>query len=192
MSMKNEAADGDFEGDFFDKEGEYEYDEHEYDEYEYESDSNKRHKVDELSTRRKKKPRHTHQQVGELEAFFKECPSPDFNQIISLSKKLGLKMKQVIYWFQNRRSKMKVILGHQENVFLREKNDRLRYENMLLIEAPKTPMCKNCKKKSIDDLRIKNAHLKEQLERVRSLIKKSIDVSSSSFNNFPCDGGFKN
>lgn len=66
--MKNEAADGDFEGDFFDKEGEYEYDEHEYDEYEYESDSNKRHKVDELSTHRKKKPRHTHQQVGELEA----------------------------------------------------------------------------------------------------------------------------
>lgn len=41
-------------------------------------------------------------------SFFKECPHPDEKQRSDLSKRLGLENKQVKFWFQNRRTQMKV------------------------------------------------------------------------------------
>lgn len=41
-------------------------------------------------------------------SFFKECPHPDEKQRLELSRKLGLEIKQVKFWFQNRRTQMKV------------------------------------------------------------------------------------
>jgi hypothetical protein len=41
-------------------------------------------------------------------SFFKECPHPDEKQRLDLSKRLGLENKQVKFWFQNRRTQMKV------------------------------------------------------------------------------------
>lgn len=41
-------------------------------------------------------------------SFFKECPHPDEKQRLDLSRRLGLETKQVKFWFQNRRTQMKV------------------------------------------------------------------------------------
>jgi len=43
-------------------------------------------------------------------SFFKECPHPDEKQRLDLSKRLALENKQVKFWFQNRRTQMKVNL----------------------------------------------------------------------------------
>jgi len=41
-------------------------------------------------------------------SLFKECPHPDDKQRLKLSHELGLKPRQVKFWFQNRRTQMKV------------------------------------------------------------------------------------
>ena len=41
-------------------------------------------------------------------SFFKECPHPDEKQRMELSRRLGLESKQIKFWFQNRRTQMKV------------------------------------------------------------------------------------
>ncbi|KDO41777.1 hypothetical protein CISIN_1g0462021mg, partial [Citrus sinensis] len=51
--------------------------------------------------------RHTTHQIQTLEAFFKDCPHPDENQRRQLSKELGLDLKQIKFWFQNKRTQTK-------------------------------------------------------------------------------------
>lgn len=60
--------------------------------------------------RKKRYHRHTPQQIQELEALFKECPHPDEKQRLELSKRLSLETRQVKFWFQNRRTQMKVAM----------------------------------------------------------------------------------
>jgi homeobox-leucine zipper protein len=43
-----------------------------------------------------------------LFSFFKECPHPDDKQRKELSRELGLEPLQVKFWFQNKRTQMKV------------------------------------------------------------------------------------
>lgn len=40
--------------------------------------------------------------------MFKECPHPDEKQRMQLSRELGLDPRQIKFWFQNRRTQMKV------------------------------------------------------------------------------------
>lgn len=40
--------------------------------------------------------------------MFKECPHPDEKQRLQLSRELGLAPRQIKFWFQNRRTQMKV------------------------------------------------------------------------------------
>ena len=42
--------------------------------------------------------------------MFKECPHPDENQRAQLSRELGLEARQIKFWFQNRRTQMKVLI----------------------------------------------------------------------------------
>lgn len=41
--------------------------------------------------------------------MFKECPHPDEKQRMQLSRELGLAPRQIKFWFQNRRTQMKVL-----------------------------------------------------------------------------------
>jgi hypothetical protein len=50
---------------------------------------------------------------------FKESPHPDENQRQQLSKQLGLSPRQVKFWFQNRRTQIKV--SHHHNTYMRMK-----------------------------------------------------------------------
>ena len=40
--------------------------------------------------------------------MFKECPHPDENQRAALGQELDLERQQIKFWFQNRRTQMKV------------------------------------------------------------------------------------
>ena len=40
--------------------------------------------------------------------MFKECPHPDEKQRLQLSRELGLVPRQIKFWFQNRRTQVKV------------------------------------------------------------------------------------
>ncbi|KAL2478800.1 Homeobox-leucine zipper protein ANTHOCYANINLESS 2 [Forsythia ovata] len=138
--------------------------------------------------RKKRYHRHTPQQIQELEALFKECPHPDEKQRLELSKRLCLETRQVKFWFQNRRTQMKTQLERHENSILRQENDKLRAENMSIREAMKNPICNNCGGAAIigeisleeQHLRIENARLKDELDRVCALAGKFLGRPISS------------
>ncbi|XP_010544375.1 PREDICTED: homeobox-leucine zipper protein ANTHOCYANINLESS 2-like [Tarenaya hassleriana] len=132
--------------------------------------------------RKKRYHRHTPQQIQELEAMFKECPHPDEKQRLELSRRLCLETRQVKFWFQNRRTQMKTQLERHENSFLRHENDKLRADNMSIREAMRNPICSSCGGPvmlgdvSLEEqqLRIENARLKDELDRVCALAGKFI------------------
>ncbi|EFJ23154.1 hypothetical protein SELMODRAFT_450555 [Selaginella moellendorffii] len=150
--------------------------------------------------RKRRFHRHTLRQIQEMEMVFKECPHPDEKQRMQLSRELGLEPRQVKFWFQNRRTQMKVSIkvfeenqAHQEraeNSMLRAENERLRSENIAMREALKNATCPHCGgpatlgEMSYDEqqLRIENAHLKDevQLDRVSSLAAKYLSKPPSS------------
>lgn len=145
---------------------------------------------DNSNPRRKKKRyhRHTPQQIQELEAVFKECPHPDEKQRMELSKRLNLESRQVKFWFQNRRTQMKTQIERHENALLRQENDKLRAENMTIREAMRNPICANCGGAAVlgevsleeQHLRIENARLKDELDRVCALAGKFLGRPISS------------
>ncbi|KAL2892288.1 Homeobox-leucine zipper protein ANTHOCYANINLESS 2 [Bienertia sinuspersici] len=145
-----------------------------------------------LPPRKKRYHRHTPQQIQELESVFKECPHPDEKQRLELSKKLCLETRQVKFWFQNRRTQMKTQLERHENSILRQENDKLRAENMSIREAMRNPMCTNCGGPAMigdismeeQHLRIENARLKDELDRVCALASKFLGRPVSSLSTF--------
>lgn len=50
--------------------------------------------------------------------FFKECPHPDDKQRKDLSRALGLEPLQIKFWFQNKRTQMKVNYSDEVLVLL--------------------------------------------------------------------------
>ena len=44
--------------------------------------------------------------------MFKECPHPDEKQRLQLSRELSLAPRQIKFWFQNRRTQMKVYIAN--------------------------------------------------------------------------------
>ncbi|CAN4125793.1 unnamed protein product [Withania somnifera] len=140
---------------------------------------------------KKRYHRHTPQQIQELESLFKECPHPDEKQRLELSKRLSLETRQVKFWFQNRRTQMKTQLERHENSILRQENDKLRAENMSIREAMRNPICTNCGGPAMigeisleeQHLRIENARLKDELDRVCALAGKFLGRPISSLVN---------
>ncbi|KAL6556977.1 hypothetical protein OROHE_006853 [Orobanche hederae] len=160
-----------------------------------------------LQPKKKRYHRHTARQIQEMEALFKECPHPDDKQRLRLSKELGLKPRQVKFWFQNRRTQMKAQQDRQDNVVLRTENESLKNDNYRLQAALRNIVCPNCGGPAMlgemaydeQHLRIENARLKEELDRVcclvtqctgklmtqamgpNSLIAPSLDLNMSSY-----------
>ncbi|KAJ4957142.1 hypothetical protein NE237_013925 [Protea cynaroides] len=138
--------------------------------------------------RKKRYHRHTPQQIQELEALFKDCPHPDEKQRLELSRRLSLETRQVKFWFQNRRTQMKTQLERHENSILRQENDKLRAENMSIRDAMRNPVCNNCGGPAMigeisleeQHLRIENARLKDELDRVCALAGKFLGRPTSS------------
>ncbi|KAF8412309.1 hypothetical protein HHK36_000270 [Tetracentron sinense] len=138
--------------------------------------------------RKKRYHRHTPRQIQDLEALFKECPHPDEKQRSELSKRLCLESRQVKFWFQNRRTQMKTQLERHENLILRQENDKLQAENLLIRDAMRNPICNNCGGSAIlgeisleeQHLRIENARLKDELDRAISIADKFLGRPISS------------
>ncbi|XP_026392533.1 homeobox-leucine zipper protein ROC2-like isoform X2 [Papaver somniferum] len=140
--------------------------------------------ADPTTQRAKKKRyhRHTQHQIQEMEAFFKECPHPDDKQRKELGRELGLEPLQVKFWFQNKRTQMKTQHERHENTQLRMENDKLRAENMRYKEALSNASCPNCGgptslgEMSFDEhhLRIENARLREEIDRILAIAAKYV------------------
>uniref|UniRef100_A0A0D3G0N6 Homeobox domain-containing protein n=1 Tax=Oryza barthii TaxID=65489 RepID=A0A0D3G0N6_9ORYZ len=132
--------------------------------------------------RKKRYHRHTQHQIQEMEAFFKECPHPDDKQRKELSRELGLEPLQVKFWFQNKRTQMKNQHERHENSQLRSDNEKLRAENMRYKEALSSASCPNCGgpaalgEMSFDEhhLRIENARLREEIDRISAIAAKYV------------------
>ncbi|PIN18690.1 Transcription factor, contains HOX domain [Handroanthus impetiginosus] len=130
--------------------------------------------------KKKRYHRHTARQIQEMEALFKECPHPDDKQRLKLSQELGLKPRQVKFWFQNRRTQMKAQQDRQENVVLRAENESLKNENFRLQATLRNIVCPNCGGPAMlgemgydeQQLRIENARLKEEFERMCCLVSQ--------------------
>ncbi|KAL6348608.1 hypothetical protein AAG906_016128 [Vitis piasezkii] len=134
----------------------------------------------EQQPKKKRYHRHTARQIQEMEALFKECPHPDDKQRMKLSQELGLKPRQVKFWFQNRRTQMKAQQDRSDNVILRAENENLKNENYRLQAALRSVICPNCGGPAMlgeiafdeQQLRIENARLKEELDRVCCLASR--------------------
>lgn len=79
-------------------------------------------------------------------------------------------------------------IERHENSILRQENDKLRAENMSIREAMRSPMCTNCGGPAVigevsleeQHLRIDNARLKDELDRVCALAGKFLGRPISS------------
>ncbi|XP_057951912.1 homeobox-leucine zipper protein HDG11-like isoform X2 [Malania oleifera] len=131
-------------------------------------------------TRKKRYHRHTAHQIQRLEATFKECPHPDEKQRLQLSRELGLAPRQIKFWFQNRRTQMKAQHERADNCALRDENDKIRCENIVIKEALKNAICPSCgggppigEDSYFDEqkLRVENAQLKEEAMGISEMDK---------------------
>ncbi|CAN1753572.1 Homeobox-leucine zipper protein ROC5 [Linum perenne] len=84
-------------------------------------------------------------------------------------------MKQIKFWFQNRRTQMKTQLECHENTMLISENEKLRVENHFLGESLADQTCLVCSDPvdpkpltfKIEELRAENARLKEEIYQNR-------------------------
>ncbi|KAG5614062.1 hypothetical protein H5410_013886 [Solanum commersonii] len=143
--------------------------------------------------KKKRYHRHTQLQIQEMESFFKECPHPDDKQRKELGKRLGLEPLQVKFWFQNKRTQMKAQHERHENSELRAENEKLRSDNIRYKEALGNATCPNCGgpasigEMSFDEqhLRIENARLREEIDRISGIAAKYVGKPMLTYPNLP-------
>ncbi|KAK9095552.1 hypothetical protein Scep_027021 [Stephania cephalantha] len=148
-----------------------------------EQEINEQHEQQQQPNKKKRYHRHTARQIQEMEAMFKECPHPDDKQRMKLSQELGLKPRQVKFWFQNRRTQMKAQQDRSDNVILRSENESLKNDNFRLQAALRNIVCPNCGGPAIlgeicfdeQHLRLENARLKEELDRLSCITSRYSD-----------------
>ncbi|XP_059290071.1 homeobox-leucine zipper protein MERISTEM L1-like [Lycium ferocissimum] len=146
--------------------------------------------------KKKRYHRHTQLQIQEMESFFKECPHPDDKQRKELGKRLGLEPLQVKFWFQNKRTQMKAQHERHDNSQLRAENEKLRAENIRYKEALGNATCPNCGgpaaigEMSFDEqhLRIENARLREEIDRISGIAAKYVGKPMLTYPNLPTTG----
>lgn len=139
--------------------------------------------------KKKRYHRHTQHQIQEMESFFNECPHPDDKQRKELGRRLGLEPLQVKFWFQNKRTQMKAQHERHENTQLRNENEKLRADNIRYKEALSNATCPNCGgpaaigEMSFDEqhLRIENARLREEIDRISGIAAKYVGKPMLSY-----------
>ncbi|XP_071901499.1 homeobox-leucine zipper protein GLABRA 2 [Coffea arabica] len=152
--------------------------------------------------KRKKYHRHTAEQIREMEALFKESPHPDEKQRQQLSKQLGLHPRQVKFWFQNRRTQIKAIQERHENGLLKTELEKLRDENKALRETIQKASCPSCgfatsakgpsTASDEQQLRIENARLKAEVEKLRAALGRYTPGTSPSDSSCSAGNEFEN
>ncbi|KAF8111322.1 hypothetical protein N665_0076s0300 [Sinapis alba] len=150
--------------------------------------SQQHHDGSETDRKKKRYHRHTAQQIQRLESSFKECPHPDDKQRNQLSRELGLAPRQIKFWFQNRRTQLKAQHERADNNALKAENDKIRCENIAIREALNHAICPNCGGPPVSEdpyfdeqkLRIENAHLRDELERMSTVASKYMGRPISS------------
>ncbi|CAL5409616.1 unnamed protein product [Camellia sinensis] len=143
--------------------------------------------------KKKRYHRHTQHQIQEMESFFKECPHPDDKQRKDLGRRLGLEPLQIKFWFQNKRTQMKAQHERHENSQLRAENEKLRGDNIRYKEALSNATCPNCGgpaaigEMSFDEqhLRIENARLREEIDRISGIAAKYVGKPMLSYPHGP-------
>ncbi|KAJ7960041.1 Homeobox-leucine zipper protein [Quillaja saponaria] len=147
---------------------------------------------------RNPRPRHSPQQIQQLEAAFKECPHPDKNRRGQLATEIGLEPRQIKFWFQNKRTQTKANLERADNNMLRAENERIWCENRAIIEALKNLTCPSCRgppigqeehRRTMEKLQMENAQLKEEREKVKNLAAKRIEKPMSQLKSFTSAAG---
>ncbi|KAJ6394684.1 hypothetical protein OIU77_023815 [Salix suchowensis] len=145
-------------------------------------------------TRREKERNTTDIPLSKSEKWkrcFKESPHPDEKQRQELSKQLGLAPSQVKFWFQNRRTQIKTIQERHENSLLKSEMDKLREDNKRMRENIKKACCPNCGTATTrrdtaftsteeQQLRIENAKLKAEVEKLRAVVGKCSPGATAS------------
>ncbi|KAH0459964.1 hypothetical protein IEQ34_010627 [Dendrobium chrysotoxum] len=137
-------------------------------------DSGDEQDVTESKGKKKRYHRHTPRQIQELEAMFKINPHPDEKQRMHFVKK---------YWFFYGKNSLPLVQTQHEradNCALRSENDKIRCENIAMREALKNAICPTCgSSQEAEDsyfdeqkLRMENARLKEELDRVSTITSK--------------------
>ncbi|XP_020230831.1 homeobox-leucine zipper protein HDG11 [Cajanus cajan] len=138
--------------------------------------------------RRPSYKRLTSVQTAKLERFIKECPHPDEVQRRHLASEIGLEPKQIKFWFQNKRTQIKNQHERADNTALRVENDRIHSENVLMKEALKNMLCPSCggppypegkHEHVIQKMQLENAQLKEEHEKVSSLLARYLEKQMS-------------
>ncbi|KAK4270635.1 hypothetical protein QN277_019418 [Acacia crassicarpa] len=130
--------------------------------------------------KRRSSHRHTPLQIQRLEEFFNKCPHPDEEERRDLSKELGLKPRQVKFWFQNKRTQAKTLSERVDNNALRAENERIQSENSAIREFLKSSVsCPACggpsnghveHKFTMQRLIQENAYLRQQCEKATRLL----------------------
>ncbi|KAI5336356.1 hypothetical protein L3X38_015623 [Prunus dulcis] len=146
----------------------------------------------------KKYHRHTSEQIQRLEELFKECAHPDDNQRQQLSRELGLEPRQIKFWFQNKRTQTKAQNERADNTVLRVNNERIQCENFAFREALKNVICPTCggppfgeeeRQLCLQKLQLENAQLREEHDKVASLLSKYIGKPISHIDSLASAGG---
>ncbi|CAA0809376.1 Homeobox-leucine zipper protein HDG8 [Striga hermonthica] len=132
--------------------------------------------------------RHSAEQIQQLEAFFKECPHPDETQRQELSREIGLDIRQIKFWFQNKRTQKKAQNEKVNNSALRAENERIRGENREMSEALRNIVCPAChgpglqgeeRQLDLQMLKMENAQLREQHKKAAELLSNYMEKSPS-------------
>ncbi|CAN1754755.1 Homeobox-leucine zipper protein HDG7, partial [Linum perenne] len=110
--------------------------------------------------------------------------------MIELSMKLGMEMKQVKFWFQNRRTHMKTKLERHENILLRSQIDELIAENAVLRQnVTPTPLAFENEKLRAEIARLNEEFIRscqKEMDGVWSVVDMCVDANEgSSLNSDP-------
>ncbi|WJX24216.1 hypothetical protein P8452_13346 [Trifolium repens] len=112
--------------------------------------------------------RHSPIQTSRLEEIFTTLEHPTEIQRSEIAKELGLQPRQVQFWFQNRRTQKKSQNEKAARNELRAEHERLNKENIQMKEQLKNILCitcgrRFCKNHEMEQLRLENARLKEEV-----------------------------